>query len=108
MANPNMADTAMMYMRLQAGMSSDYDTAFYHHERAEAGLMRQYRDMPFETQVQKEQLMTFQQQAHRTVLERQGNTNYDLYHPTVVHSPNTRNLFNNMWRQKIPLPPPGD
>lgn len=100
--NAQMADTALMFRRLQAGMSSDYDTAFYHHELAEALLMRAYRALPLNTQGQREYVMEMQKRAHQQVIQTQKNNEYHLYHPVVVHGKGTSHLFHRYWKQTVP------
>jgi RHS repeat-associated protein len=100
--NPQMEAEAMMYRRLQAGMSSDYDTAFYHHELAEARMMQKHRGAPLDTQSQREFVMVQQAQAHQRVMEAQRNNQYHLYHPTVVNGPRTGSFFDQYWKKTVP------
>lgn len=100
--NPFMRDSQQMLTRLMMGKSSDYDTAFYHHESAEAALMSSVRALPISNEIVRDSVLQAQSKAHSQVLQTQGNTQYQLYHPSVVHGDATKNLFNNDWKAKVP------
>jgi RHS repeat-associated protein len=69
-----------MLARVILGKGDEYTVSWFHHERAEAGLLQNSMHMTGQN------YRTAQINAHNDVLRYQGNSSINLYHPSVVRA----------------------
>ena len=74
----HLAAERAMLDRIKAGKDTLYDIAWYHHEKAEADLCRQYQN--------RSDFLVRQQQIHDHLESVQGNTMWQRYHPDVIRA----------------------
>lgn len=82
--SPTMIAEHLKAKRRDLGWSDQYSVAFYHHELNEAKLLESSSHFTGDAYVDA------YSEAHATTLRTQGNTSFDLYHPSVVRAYRTQ------------------
>jgi hypothetical protein len=69
-----------MFARVILGKDDKYTAAWFWHEQLEASYMRQYGTLSDAN------YLLYQEDAHRDTIRTQGNSSFDLYHPSLVRA----------------------